>query len=98
MGTQHLWPDVCMSRTTLRPSNSMICLRNGPKKPPEAPNADRHKPRMGHIFGHMAQNAIPRAPTPAATPHCLWFLPLNIVQTDAQTPIPRPIRLPKAAS
>ena len=46
--------------------------------PPEAPNADSHKPRIGHIFGYMAQNAIPRAPTPPATPHFLWFPPLRI--------------------
>ena len=25
---------------------------------------DSHKPRIGHIFGYMAQNAIPRAPNP----------------------------------
>ena len=27
------------------------CPANGPKRPPEAPNADSHKPRIGHIFG-----------------------------------------------
>ena len=42
-----------------------------------------HKPRIGHIFGYMAQNAIPREPTPLATPHFLWFPPLTIAQTDA---------------
>ena len=67
----------------LRPSNSMICPGNGPKRAPQAPNADSHKPRIGHILGYMAQNAIPRAPTPPATPHFLWFPPLIIVQTDA---------------
>ena len=39
--------------------------------------------KIGHIFGHMAQNAIPRAPSPPATPHFLWFPPLRIAQTDA---------------
>ena len=58
---------------------------------------DSHKPRIGHIFGYMAQNAIPRAPTPPATPHFVWFPPLRIAQTDAQTAIPRPTRL-RAAS
>ena len=51
----------------------MICAGDGPKRPPEAQNADSHKPRIGHIFGYMAQNAIPRARTPPATPHFLWF-------------------------
>ena len=40
--------------------------------------ANSHKPRIGHIFGYMAQNAIPRAPNPLATPHFLWFPPLRI--------------------
>ena len=66
------------STSSLRPSNSMICPGNGPKRPPEAPNGDSHKPRIGHIFGYMAQNAISRAPTPPATPHFMWFPPLRI--------------------
>ena len=33
--------------SSLRPSNSMICPGNGPKRPPEAPNADSHEPRIG---------------------------------------------------
>ena len=44
---------------------------------------DSHKPRIGHIFGYMAQNAIPRAPNPPATPLVLWFPPLKIAQMDA---------------
>ena len=63
--------DFPVSTSSLRPSNSMICPGNGPKRPPEAPNADSHKPRIGHILGHMAQNVIPRAPTPPTTPHFL---------------------------
>ena len=55
--------DFSVSTRSLRPSNSMIHPGNGPKRPPEAPNADSHKPRTRHIFGYMAQNAIPRAPT-----------------------------------
>ena len=98
MGTLHVRLDFPVSTSSLRPSNSMICPGNGPKRPPEAPNADSHKPRIGHIFGYMAQNAIPRAPTPPATPHFLWFPPLKIAQTDAYTPIPRPTRLRQAAS
>ena len=82
VGTLHVRLDFPMSTSSLRPSNSMICRGNGPKRPPEAPNADSHKPRIGHIFGYMAQNAIPRAPTPPATPHFLWFPPLKIAQMD----------------
>ena len=83
VGTLHVRLDFPVSTSSLRPSNSMICPGNGPKRPPEAPNAHSHKPRIGHIFGYMAQNAIPRAPTPPATPHFLWFPPLRIAQTDA---------------
>ena len=97
-GTLHVRLDFPVSTSPLRASNSMICPGNGPKRPPKAPNADNHKPRIGHIFGYMAQNAIPRAPTPPATPHFLWFPPLKIAQTDAWTPIPRPTRLRQAAS
>ena len=32
---------------------------------------------------YMAQEAIPRAPTPPTTPHFLWFPSLKIAQTDA---------------
>ena len=59
---------------------------------------DSHKPRIGHIFGYMAQNAIPRAPNPPATPLVLWFPPLKIAQMDAYTPVPKPSRLRQAAS
>ena len=81
--TLHVRLDFPVSTSSLRPSNSMICPGNGPKRPPEAPNADSHKPRIGHIFGYMAQNAIPRAPTTPVTPHFLWFPALRIAQTDA---------------
>ena len=83
VGTLHMQLDFPVSMSSLPPSNSMICPGNGPKRPPEAPNADSHKPRIGHIFGYMAQNAIPRAPTPPTTPHFLWFPALRIAQTEA---------------
>ena len=83
VATLHVRLDFPVSTSSLRPSNSMICPGNGPKRPPEAPNADSHKPRIGHISGYMAQNVIPRAPTPPATPHFLWSPPLRIAQTDA---------------
>ena len=78
VGTFHVRLDFPVSTSSLRPSNSMICPGNSPKRPPEAPNGDSHKPRIGHIFGYMAQNAISRAPTPPATPHFMWFPPLRI--------------------
>ena len=77
MATPHVQVDFPVSTSSLRPSNSMICPGNGPKRPLEAPNADSYKPRIGHIFGYMSQNAIPRAPTPPATAHFLWFPPLQ---------------------
>ena len=91
MGTLHLRLDFPVSTSSLRPSNSMICPGNSPKRPPEAPNADSHKPRIGHIFGYMARNAIPRAPIPPASLHFLWFPPRKIAQTDAYTPYLGPL-------
>ena len=98
VATLHVRLDFPVSTSSLRPSNSMICPGNGPKRPPEAPNADNHKPTIGHIFGYMAQIAIPRAPTPSAIPQFLWFPPLRIAQMDTYTPVPRPTRLRQAAS
>ena len=83
VGTFHVLLDFPVSTSSLRPSNPMICPGNGPKRPLEAPNADSHKPRIGHILGYMAQNVILRAPTPPAAPHFLWFPSLTIAQTDA---------------
>ena len=84
MGALHVRLDFLVSTSHLRPSDSTICPGNGPKRPPQAPLAgDSHKPRIGHIFGYMAQNAIPRAPNPPATPLVLWFPPLKIAQMDA---------------
>ena len=84
----HVRLDCPVSTSPLRPSNSMICPGNGTKRPQKLQilcrlAADSHKPRIGHIFGYMAQNAILRAPTPPATLHFLWFPPLRIAQTDA---------------
>ena len=59
--------------------------QKGPQKPQILCRlaGDSHKPRAGHIFGYMAENAIPRAPSPPATPHFLWFPRLRIAQMDA---------------
>ena len=83
VGTLNVRLDFPVSTSSLPPSNSMICPGKGPKSAPKAPNADSHKPRIGHIFGYMAQNAILRAPTTPATPPFLWFPPLRIAQRDA---------------
>ena len=85
MRALHVRLDFPVSTSSLRPSNSMICPGNSPKRPPRAPNADSHKPRIGHIFGYMAQNAIQRAPTPPATPHFCGFQPSKLPK-----PTPRP--------
>ena len=86
VGTLLVLLDFPVSTSPLRPSNSMIGPGNGPKRPPEAPNADSHKPRIGHIFGYMAQNAIPRAPTPPATPTFCGFHPSELPK---RTPRPQ---------
>ena len=52
VGTLHVRLDFPVSTSSLQPSNSMRCPRNGPKRPAEAPNADSHKPRIGHILGY----------------------------------------------
>ena len=83
VGTLHLRSDFPVGTRSLQPSNSMICFGLGPKRPPEAPTTDSHKPKVDHIFGYVAQNAIPRAPTAPASPYILWFPPLKIAETDA---------------
>ena len=45
-------------------------------------------PRTGRILGHLPQNPIPRALTPRANPHFLWFASLQFDQRDAYTPLP----------
>ena len=69
----------------LTPPYVLETAQKGPQKPQILCRfaGDGHKPRTGHIFGYMAQNAFPRAPTPPATPHILWFLHLRIAQMDA---------------
>ena len=56
-----------------------------PKKAPKSPKicamcTNTPKPSTGRILGYVAQNPILRAPSPPATPHCLWFPPLRITQ------------------
>ena len=77
-----------MSKSPLVPFNSTIRPRNGPKKAPKSPKicamcTNTPKPSTGRILGYMAQNQIPRAPSPHATLHFLWFPSLRIAQRDA---------------
>ena len=77
VGTLHGRLDFPVSTSPLRPSNSMIYPGSNPKRPPKAPNANSHKPRIDHIFGYMAQKAIARARTPPVTPTFVVSTPQN---------------------
>ena len=88
MGALHVRLAFLVSMSHLQPSDSTICPGNGPKRPPQAPNFVQigwRQPQTKNrpYLGYMAQNAIPRAPNPPATPLVLWFPPLKIAQMDA---------------
>ena len=93
IATLHMRPDCPVTKRPLLPSSSTICPRNGPKMANNGLNV-RHlcqtgpKPRTDRILGYVAQNRIPRAPSPPATPHFLWLPSLKFAQTDAWTPVP----------
>ena len=93
VATLHVRLDFTVSKSPLVPFNSTICPRNGPKRRQKAPKfaqctpthpETKHKPYLGYV----AQNRIPRAPSPPASPHFLWFPSLKIAQRDAWTPVP----------
>ena len=82
-----------VTKSPFLPSSSTICPRNGPKMAKNGLNVrclcqTGLKPRTGRILGYVAQNRIPRAPIPPATPHFLWFANFTIAQRDAWTPVP----------
>ena len=82
-----------MTKSPFLPSSSTICPRNGPKMDKNGLNVcyfcqSCPKPRMGRILGCVAQNQVPRAPSPPATPYFLWFPSLRIAQRDPYTPVP----------
>ena len=57
--------------------------QKGAKKPQKLRNVHQHpKPRTDRILGYVAQKRIPRAPSPLAIPHFLWFPSLRIAQRD----------------
>ena len=69
----HVRLDCPVTESFFLPSSSTICPRNGPKMAKNGLNVRRlcqtsPKPRTGHILGYVAQNRIPRAPNPPATP------------------------------
>ena len=74
MATLHMHLDFPVPKGRLGPSNSTICPRTAPKRPPKALElctlaADSRKPKIDHILGYVAQNAISSAPNPPATTH-----------------------------
>ena len=85
--------DLLVTKGPLVPSNSTICPRNGPKGRQKAPKTcamrtNTPKPSPGRILGYVAQIRIPRAASPPATPHFLWFPSLRIAQRATKTPVP----------
>ena len=93
VSTLHARLDFTVSKSSLVPSNSTKCPRNAPKNAPQSPKicamcTNPPKPSTGRILGSVAQNPIPRAPSPPATPHFLWFPSLRIAQRETQTPLP----------
>ena len=87
MATLHVRLDFTVPKSPLVPFNSTICPRNGPKRCQKAPKSAQYaptppKPFTDRILGYVAQNPIPRASSPPATPHFLWFPALGIAQRD----------------
>ena len=71
-----------VTKHPLLPTNSAMCLRNGPKLAKNGLDCEPFvssspKPRVGYMLVYVAQNQISRAPSPPATPHFLWFPTLN---------------------
>ena len=63
VATVHVRLDCLVTKSRLLPSNSTICLRNGPKMTKNHPNvrrlcqtAPKLSPRTGRILGNVAQN------------------------------------------
>ena len=87
MAALHMQLDLPVPKGPLGPSNSTICPRTAPKRPPKPQNfctlaAHSPKPKTDHILGYVAQNAISSASNPPATTHFWWFPPLKIAISD----------------
>ena len=93
VSTPHVRLHFTVSKSSLVPFNSTICRRTGPKRRQKAPKTcamrtNTPKPSTGRILGYVAQIRIPKAPSPPATPHFLWFPSLRIAQRATHTPVP----------
>ena len=93
VSTLHVRLHFTVSKSPLVPFNSTICPRKGPKSRQKAPKTcamrtNTPKPSTGRILGYVAQIRIPRAPSPPASPHFLWFPSLRIAQPATRTPVP----------
>ena len=80
--------DLPMTKSPLLRSNSTIYPRKAKKWPKMAQLArslcqTAPKTRTGRILGYVAQQHIPRAPSPPANPHFWWCPTLRIAQRDA---------------
>ena len=78
--TLHVALDCRVTKSPFLPPSSTICPRNGPKMAKTGLNVrclcqKGPKPRRRRILAYVAQNRIPRAPSPLATPH--FFLVCN---------------------
>ena len=88
VATLHVCLNCPVTKSRFLPSSSTICPRTGPNMAKNGLNVrclcqTSPKPRTGRILGSVAQNRIPRAPIPPATPHFLWFPSFRIAQRDA---------------
>ena len=88
--TLHVHIEFLMTKSPFLPSSSTICQRNGSKMAQKVCSLCQQvpKPRTGRILGYVAQNEIPRAPRPPATPRFLRFPSLRITQRDTYTHVP----------
>ena len=91
--TLHARHHCLVNNSPFLPSSSTIYPRNGPKIAKNGLTVrylcpTHPKPRRRRILGYVAQNQVPRAPIPPATPHFLWFPSLTIAQQDPYTLVP----------
>ena len=91
--TLHVRLDSLVTKSPFLPSSSTICPRNSPKMAKNGLTVlylcpTHPKPRRRRILGYAAQNQVPRARIPPATPHFLWFPSLRIAPRDPYTLVP----------
>ena len=91
--TLHMCLNWLVNKSPFLPSSSTICPRNSPKMAKNGLTVrylcpTHPKPRRRRILGYVAQNQVPRARIPPATPHFLWFPSLRIAQPDPYNLVP----------